>query len=77
MVKVLSINSNGLGDPLKRKWIGDLSRKNGCDLVCIQETHLQSLDPNLIRDCWGGGDCDWEFVLSEGRSGGICSLWNP
>ncbi|KAJ9550052.1 hypothetical protein OSB04_022595 [Centaurea solstitialis] len=77
MVKVLSVNSNGLGADLKKNWIKSLARENKCNFICIQETHLQVVDSRLAKSCWGNMNFNMEFVEAVGRSGGLLTIWDP
>ncbi|KAJ9551779.1 LOW QUALITY PROTEIN: hypothetical protein OSB04_015824 [Centaurea solstitialis] len=76
-INVISLNSNGLGEVLKRRWICSLKKKFRSSVVFLQETHLPIVEKGTVCDCWGGDDFEFEFVNSEGRSGGICTIWNP
>jgi exonuclease III len=73
---VSSYNVRGLGDVVKRKRIRDLIRNNKIDFLAIQETKLEVISENLCYGLWGSCDCDWVFLPSEGRSGGILSIWS-
>ena len=70
MVNILSVNVNGLSSDLKRSWIRDLGRKHRCNVVCLQESHLQSIEAWIVKTCWGMGSCEFVFVSSIARSGG-------
>ncbi|KAL8521151.1 hypothetical protein ACS0TY_011630 [Phlomoides rotata] len=63
-MKILSYNVRGLGKKAKRREVRDIIKKQKIDLCCIQETKLEEV--SKIR-------CTGE---SEGRSGGILSIWN-
>jgi exonuclease III len=73
---VSSYNVRGLGGVVKRKRIRDLIRNNKIDFLAIQETKLEVISENLCYGLWGSCDCDWVFLPSEGRSGGILSIWS-
>lgn len=45
--------------------------------MCIQETKKEVINEFLVRSLWGQNICGWVYRESEGRSGGIISLWNP
>jgi hypothetical protein len=60
---------------LKRRRIRDLVCSHNVDFLAIQETKLEVLPESLCYSLWGSMDCDWVFTPSEGRSGGILSIW--
>ncbi|WJX93090.1 hypothetical protein P8452_74658 [Trifolium repens] len=51
-------------------------RNNKIDFLAIQETKLEVISETLCYGLWGSCDCDWVFLPSEGRSGGILSIWS-
>ena len=75
-MKIVSWNVRGLNDGSKRLMVRHLLKQWKADLVCLQETKLQSLSRGLIRSLWGGHHVDWLFVGSNGASGGILLLWD-
>ena len=77
MIKLLSLNANGLSSDLKRSWIRSLGKDLFCNIVCIQESHLQSVDLSTVKSCWGSTAVDFAFAGSIGRSGGLITLWDP
>ncbi|KAJ9556808.1 hypothetical protein OSB04_011422 [Centaurea solstitialis] len=42
----------------------------------LDETHLQVMDSRLVRSCWGFGNFDYALAGSEGRSGGLVTVWD-
>jgi hypothetical protein len=66
----------GLNDGSKRLTMRNLIRQWKADLVCLQETKLQSMSRSVIRSLWGGHHVDWLFVGSNGASRGILLLWD-
>jgi hypothetical protein len=55
--------------------IRDLEIKEKVDFLAIQETKLEMVTDSLCYFLWGGEDCSWAFLPSEGSSGGILSIW--
>ncbi|CAJ2644334.1 unnamed protein product [Trifolium pratense] len=51
-------------------------RINNIGFLAIQETKLEVITESLCCSLWGSSDCDWVFLPSEGRSGGILSIWS-
>jgi hypothetical protein len=75
-MRIISWNVRGLNDGNKRLQVRHLLKQWKADLVCLQETKLQSLSRSLIGSLWGGHHVDWLFVGSNGASGGILLLWD-
>ena len=76
MVNALSVNVNGVGATLKRRWVGTLRKKHYCQFFCIQETRTKALNPTWVKELWGNGTGALEEVEASGRSGGLCTIWN-
>jgi hypothetical protein len=47
-----------------------------CDIVCFQETKLESLDRRIICSLWGNPYVDWEVLAAVGSAGGVLLLWD-
>jgi exonuclease III len=73
---VSSFNVRGLGGVLKRKRIRDMVRSNQIEFLAIQETKLEEISEAMCFGLWGSNDCEWVHLPSEGRSGGILSIWS-
>ena len=52
-VRIISLNTGGLGNQLKRRKIFKEYRDR-CDVLCLQETHCTSEKDNLWQKEWGG-----------------------
>lgn len=61
---------------VKKKEIRKLISKEKLDFICLQETKLEIVESRLCQYLWGSSDLDWVFKTSEGRSGGILSIWS-
>ncbi|PNY11183.1 cysteine-rich receptor-like protein kinase [Trifolium pratense] len=61
---------------MKRRRIIEMIRINNIGFLAIQETKLEVITESLCCSLWGSSDCDWVFLPSEGRSGGILSIWS-
>lgn len=72
-LKVVSLNTNGLRLPLKRRALFSNLRKTKADFFLIQETHGTLNDETIWLSEWGG-----EGVFSHGRSNsrGVGILFN-
>lgn len=74
-MKILSINIRGLGGLAKKDEIKKLIDEEKPDCIFIQETKMEVIDHNFCYSLWGNNHCDWAFVPSIGRSGGLLSVW--
>ncbi|KAK2423798.1 hypothetical protein QL285_034226 [Trifolium repens] len=61
---------------LKRRKIRELIRLHKIDFLALQETKLEVISESLCFSLWGSQDCDWAYLPTEGRSGGILSIWS-
>ncbi|XP_021986412.1 uncharacterized protein LOC110882783 [Helianthus annuus] len=43
----------------------------------MQETQVSNLESFTVGKYWGHADMDWDWVDSNGRSGGLVSVWDP
>jgi hypothetical protein len=73
---VCSFNARGIGGRVKRRRIKQLIQLEQVDFMAIQETKLESISDSTCFSLWGGMDCAWAFLPSEGNSGGILSIWS-
>ena len=62
-LKIVTFNTNGLGELKKRKDVFDFLRKQSGNIFLLQETHWKTGAENVIRSQWGfeciiaGPDC--------------------
>ena len=73
---VLSWNVRGLNSGPRQKVVHGLVRKQGPDVLFLQETKLsvegmQGLKPRL----WSSGEC--QCIGAQGAFEGLACLWNP
>ena len=52
-VKICSLNSQGLGDPRKRRDVLDHLRQNKYSIICLQDTHFTENIEHVIINEWG------------------------
>ena len=71
VLQVISINSRGLGDPIKRRMIFNYYRDR-CNILCIQETHSEASDERIWLSEWGS-----KGYFSHGTHSqrGVCILY--
>ena len=75
-LKILSWNVRGANDSSKRKIIKTFIRNQRVDLICIQETKIQSMLEGIVRSLGFGRFLDWKAMNAEGASGGILICWD-
>ena len=55
-IKMISWNVRGLNDPQKRLVVKNLLREWKCDVVCLQETKIASMNRQLVCSLWSCPD---------------------
>ncbi|KHN34609.1 hypothetical protein glysoja_011162, partial [Glycine soja] len=75
-MNILSFNSRGLGNGIKRSAIRKLTLANNVDILCIQETKKESIDKTFCQYLWGDDNVSWEFVPSISAAGGLLCIWD-
>lgn len=76
-MNILSRNSNGLGfGDHKVRWFRSLITKHRIDFMGIQETKRKNLSDIVIKRIWGSMYFDFVSKGSNGRIGGLVSIWN-
>ena len=71
-VRIISLNTGGLGDLNKRRKIFNFYRDR-CDILCLQETHSSKTDQHLWEAEWGGVCL---FAHGETNARGVAILFN-
>jgi len=69
----MSCNIRGLGYE-KWEFVKDIVRKEELDMVCVQETKTDLIDPNRCRGLWDSNMLDWVSTIQENRAGGIITI---
>ena len=54
----------------------DLLREWKCDVVCLQETKIASMDRQLVCSLWSYPYVDWAVLEADGTVGGILIMWD-
>ena len=70
-LRLVSWNVWGANDSSKRKVIKAMIRSQRADLVCIQETKIQSMTEVVVRSLGFGRFLDWGAMGAQGSAGGI------
>ena len=58
-LKILSWNVRGLNNPHKRDTVKNLLKEWKCDVVCFQETKLDSVNSAVVKSLWSSPFVDW------------------
>ncbi|GJU90435.1 RNA-directed DNA polymerase, eukaryota, partial [Tanacetum coccineum] len=75
MIKILSLNVQGLGHKTKKEWVKELNNKHGVNFLALQETKMDCISHLDVKFMWGNSN--YQFVASDsvGNSGGILCVW--
>ncbi|KAL4601409.1 hypothetical protein ACB092_11G271100 [Castanea dentata] len=73
-LRMLSWNVRGLNNPQKREVCKNLLRERKCDIVCLQETKLSSLNSSIVRSLWGSPFLDWVALDAINTTGGFIGV---
>ena len=69
-------NIRGLNAAEKHDAVRDKIEESGCAIICLQETKVQHFDMPFIKKFAPRRFDKFDFVPSDGASGGILVLWN-
>ena len=75
-LKLLSWNVRRVNEKEKRKIIKTFIRNQRVDLMCIQETKIQSMSEGVARSLGSGRFLDWRALDASGTAGGILICWD-
>ena len=75
-LKIVSWNVRGANDRDRRKVLKAFLRSQKADLICLQETKIQSMCSGVVCSLGVGRFLDWGSVDAEGASGSILVFWN-
>lgn len=76
MLKIMSINTRGMGNKGKIDWVRDLCRSEMPGFLGIQESKMGSKNMDFVEKFWHNSDFGFAQVEANGRSGGIISVWD-
>jgi hypothetical protein len=74
--KIISWNVRDLNERDKRLRISNLLRLWKVDIVCLQETKMESISNGFVKSLWGCPYVDWCHMDSCGASGDILIMWD-
>ena len=75
-MNILTFNSRGLGGAVKRSAIRKLTLTNNLDVLCIQETKMESIDRKLCQYLQADCNVSSEFAPATSSAGGLLCIWN-
>ena len=75
-LRIISWNVRGLNDREKRRRVLNSLRLWKGDVVCLQETKMESISTGVVRSIWGSPFVGWDFQAVEGASGGMLLMWD-
>ena len=73
MIKICSLNCQGLGDQNKRRDVFSYLRKHNYSIICLQDTHFTKSREKIIENEWGYKAF---FNSFDSRSRGVAVLFN-
>lgn len=75
-MKIISWNIRGLGRREKRRGIRRLLSQRKVDILFLQETKKDSINPNMVNSFWPSTNFDFASVNASGLAGGILCAWD-
>lgn len=73
---ILNWNIRGINS--KDKWLAISNKisESNCSIVCLQETKRETFDQSYLRNFCPARINKFDYVPSQGASGGILTVWN-
>ena len=75
-IKMISWNVRDLIDTRKRLVVKNLLWEWKCDVVCLQETKIASMNRQLVCSLWSCPYVDWTVLEVDRTTGGILIMWD-
>lgn len=75
-IRILSWNVRGLNSRERRRRIRSSLKKWRVDIVALQESKIECMSREMVRDLWPGNFIDWVSLEARGTAGGIIMLWD-
>lgn len=73
---ILCWNVRGLNSPAKKKAVREFVTSVKANLVCLQETKLDVIDPFIVMQCIGPSVDGFAYLPAHDTRGGILLAWN-
>ena len=61
---------------MKRSQIKNALKLWKDEVICLQETKLETVSRAIVRSLWSNRFADWKFLESEGASAGVLIMWD-
>ena len=74
--ELMNWNTRGLNDPAKRDAVREFVEPLHVNLVCLQETKMQSFDRYTVLQCLGPSFDGFAFLPAVDTRGGILIAWD-
>ena len=75
-LKILSWNVRGLNDCRKRSIVKNLLHEWKCDVICLKETKLSSMDRQMVGNLWNYPFVDWVALDAVQTASGVLLMWD-
>ncbi|CAK8561844.1 unnamed protein product [Lathyrus sativus] len=75
-MNIVTYNIRGCCILLKRRRISQTLQRGNADICLIQESKVTHMEDGIAHSIWRNSDMGWSALNSNGRSGGIITLWN-
>ena len=75
-IKMILWNVRDLIDTRKRLVVKNLLWQWKCDVVCLQETKIASMNRQLVCSLWSCPYVDWTVLEVDQTTGGILIMWD-
>ena len=75
-LRLISWNVRGLNCKVKRSQIKNVLKLWKGEVICLQETKLETVSRAIVRSLWCNRFADWKFLESEGASAGVLIMWD-
>ena len=66
----------GLNDPRKRFVVKNLLQEWKCDVICLQEAKIASINRQLVCNLWSRPYVDWAVLEANQTIGGNLLMWD-
>ena len=76
-LKVLVWNVRGLNSRAWRRAVFQTILAGNPSLVCLQDTKMEVIEPDIVSDCTGNKFWDFYYLPASGTRGGILIAWDP
>ena len=74
--KILCWNVRGLNSDTRQRTVREKVSESQCSVVCLQETKLQDVSMNIVRQCLGNTYESFFYLPAAGTRGGILVAWD-